>query len=49
MDPVLEEVLFTGPKRISGIGRWELEPTLVITQLVPMPFLLRSVTYDVRY
>lgn len=49
MDPVLEEVLFSGPKRISGIGRWEIEPTLVITQLVPMPFLLRSVTYDVRY
>ena len=49
MDPVLEEVLFTGPKRISGIGRWQLEPTLVITQLVPMPFLLRSVTYDVRF
>ncbi len=49
MDPTLDEVLFTGAKRISGLGRWQKEPTVEITQTVPMPFLLRSVTYDVRF
>jgi len=48
MDPTLEEVLFSGSKRLSGIGRWQLEPTLEITQIEPMPFLLRSVSYDIR-
>ena len=49
MDPTLEEVLFTGPKRIGGIGRWQKEPTVEITQIEPMPFLIRSLTYDVRF
>ena len=49
MDPTLEEVLFSGSKRLSGIGRWQLEPTLEITQIEPMPFLLRSVSYDIRF
>lgn len=49
MDPTLEEVLFTGPKRIGGLGRWQKEPTVEITQIEPMPFLLRSITYDIRY
>ena len=49
MDPTLEEVLFSGAKRISGIGRWQIEPTLEITQIEPMPFLLRSITYDIRF
>ena len=49
MDPTLEEVLFTGPKRIGGLGRWQKEPTVEITQIEPMPFLLRSITYDVRF
>jgi hypothetical protein len=49
MDPTLEEVLFTGPKRISGLGSWQKEPTIEITQIEPMPFLLRSITYDVRF
>lgn len=49
MDPTLEEVLFSGSKRLSGIGRWQVEPTLEITQIEPMPFLLRSLSYDVRF
>jgi len=49
MDPTAEEVLLTGQRRVSGIGRWQIEPALEITQIDPMPFLLRSVTYDVRY
>lgn len=49
MDPTLEEVLFSGAKRISGMGAWQKEPTVEITQIDPMPFLLRSVTYDVRF
>ena len=49
LDADLEEVLFTGPKRVSGIGRWELEPRLRITQTVPGPWLLRSVAYDIRF
>jgi hypothetical protein len=49
MDPTLEELLYTGAKRVSGIGRWQVEPTLEITQTEPMPFLLRSVSYDVRF
>jgi len=49
LDPTLEEILFSGPKRVSGLGRWLIEPTLEITQLEPMPFLLRSVSYDVRF
>ena len=49
MAPTLEEVLFTGAKRLSGIGRWQIEPTLEITQIEPMPFLLRSVSYDIRF
>jgi len=49
MDPTLEEVLFTGSKRIGGLGRWQKEPTVEITQIEPMPFLMRSITYDVRF
>lgn len=49
MDPTLEEVLFTGPKRIGGLGRWQKDPTVEITQIEPMPFLLRSITYDIRF
>lgn len=49
MDPTLEEALFTGAKRIGGMGRWQKEPTVEVTQIDPMPFLLRSVTYDVRF
>lgn len=48
-DPTLEESLFTGQKRISGIGRWQKEPTIEITQIDPMPFLLRSVSFDTRF
>lgn len=48
-DPVLSEVLFTGTKRVSGIGRWQTEPVIEITQTAPMPFHLRFVSYDVRY
>lgn len=49
MDPTLEEVLFTGPKRVSGLGGWQIEPTIEITQVEPMPFLLRALTFDIRY
>ena len=49
MDPVLEEVLFSGAKRVSGLGKWQIEPTIEITQISPMPFLLRSATFDIRY
>jgi len=48
-DPFLEELLFSGVKRIAGIGSWEKEPCLRISQDAPMPFLLRSITYDVRF
>lgn len=49
MDLSLEETLFSGAKRIAGLGRWTKEPCLEFSQDEPMPFLLRSVTYDVRY
>lgn len=49
LDSELEELLFTGTKRVSGIGGWQTEPSLRITQTVPAPFLLRAVTYDVRF
>lgn len=48
LDMTAEELLFTGAKRISGIGGWEAEPCLEITQDEPAPFILRSVTYDVH-
>ncbi|AGH15991.1 tail protein [Dunaliella viridis virus SI2] len=48
-DRELEEVLFTGTKRISGLGKWETEPRLEITQTEPGPWLLRSVSYDIRF
>ena len=48
-DQDLEEILFTGVKRVSGLGRWELEPRLEITQTEPGPFVLRSVSYDIRF
>lgn len=48
-DPSLEEMLFSGVKRIAGIGSWEKEPCLVISQDAPMPWLIRSLTYDVRF
>lgn len=48
-DRLLSEILFSGAKRISGLGKWQTEPTIEITQKEPMPFLLRSVTYDVRF
>lgn len=49
MDLDLEEVLFTGAKRIAGLGVWTKEPCLEFGQDEPMPFLLRSITYDVRF
>jgi hypothetical protein len=49
MDRTLDEMLFTGPKRISGLGRWQIEPTAEITQTDPMPWCLRSVTIEVRF
>lgn len=48
MDETADELLFTGQKRVSGIGSWELLPRLEITQTHPMPFLLRSVAYDIN-
>lgn len=48
-DAQLETLLYTGVKRVSGLGRWELEPRLVLTQTEPGPWLLRSCAYDVRY
>ena len=48
-DQDLEEVLFTDTVRVSGIGKWEREPRLEITQTEPGPFLLRSVSYDIRF
>lgn len=48
-DPTLEEMLFSGVKRIAGVGSWEKEPCLVISQDAPMPWLIRSITYDVRF
>lgn len=49
LDQDLEEYLFTGVKRISGIGRYENEPRLRITQNEPGPFALRLVNYDIRW
>jgi hypothetical protein len=49
MDLDLEEVLFTGAKRVAGLGHWTKEPCLEFSQDEPMPFLLRSITYDVRF
>jgi hypothetical protein len=45
----LEEILFSGTKRTSGIKGWETEPRIVITQTEPGPFLMRSCIYDVRF
>lgn len=49
LDRDLEEVLFTGTKRISGMGKWEVEPRIEISQTEPGPFLLRSIAYDIRF
>lgn len=49
MDPTLDELLFTGAKRVSGLGAWQKEPVIELTQLAPMPFTVRSATFDVRY
>jgi hypothetical protein len=49
LDPTAEEILFSGAKRVSGIGKWEIEPKLEITQNTPGAFLLRAATYDVRF
>lgn len=49
MDPVLEEVLFNGAKRITGFSGWKLEPRIQFGQDEPMPWLVRSITYDVRF
>jgi hypothetical protein len=48
-DADFEETLYTGTKRVSGMGRWQVEPQLKITQTEPGPFLLRSVAYDIRF
>ena len=48
-DQTAEEALYSGPKRVTGLGAWQIEPTIEITQLEPMPFLIRSITFDVRY
>jgi len=41
--------LTDGPKRMSGIGCWLLDPHLVISQSEPGAWHLRSLTYDVRF
>ena len=48
-DQDIEETLFTGVKRISGVGSWQTEPRIEITQTEPGPFLVRSITYDIRF
>ena len=48
-DQDIEDILFTGLRRVSGIGSWQLEPRVEITQTEPGPFLLRSVSYDIRF
>lgn len=48
-DMDLEEVLYSGQVRISGLGRWQKEPRLRITQNEPGPFLLRAARYDIRF
>jgi hypothetical protein len=48
-DADLEDTLFTGTKRVSGVGSWKIEPRLQITQTEPAPWLLRSVSYDIRF
>lgn len=48
-DQDLEEILFTGVKRVSGIGRWEKEPRLKITQTQPGLFHLRAASYDIKW
>lgn len=49
LDPTAAELLFSGSKRVKGMGEWQTEPKLEITQLEPGPFLLKSLTYDVRF
>lgn len=48
-DADIEDVLFTGVKRVSALGGWLTEPRITISQTEPGPFLVRSITYDVRF
>lgn len=48
-DPTLSEILFSGEKRVKGLSGWDGEPCLEITQIDPVPFLLRSVLYQIKY
>jgi len=48
-DSTLEEILFSGTVRVSGISGWRTEPRIEVTQETPMPLILRAITYDVRY
>jgi hypothetical protein len=48
-DADLEETLFTGQVRVSGLSGWKKEPRLRITQTEPGPWSLRSARYDIRW
>jgi hypothetical protein len=48
-DADLEETLFSGQVRVSGLGGWLLEPRLRITQTEPGPWSLRAARYDIRW
>jgi len=49
VDPVADDLNFTGTKRISGLRGWAVEPTLVLTQSEPGPWAIRFITYDARF
>jgi hypothetical protein len=48
-DADLEETLFSGQVRVSGLGGWLVEPRLRITQNEPGPWSLRAARYDIRW
>lgn len=48
-DADLEETLYTGQVRVSGLSGWQYEPRLTITQSEPGPFFLRAARYDIRF
>ena len=41
--------VFTGTKRLSGLGKWEIEPRLEFSQAQSAPWQIAAITYDVRY
>jgi len=49
VEAVLADTLVTEAFREKGIGAWEVEPHLELSQTEPAAWHLRSLTYDVRF